>query len=226
MTTPTRTSSNKTALRASLKKEDDSLADRLVGADAPLVATSEAAELDPPAAAAPRARRTAARPAAKPAAPAASAAKAAAPAAGAAKAPARTTTRKAATAKPASAQAGAVAKAKARPASTRAARPQAGAAKAEGPVEMLEKVARQKRDKLVSYSLKLLKSEEAAIDALRDELSRAAGWAASKSDILRAGVRVFAEQKLEQMQALLGTLATPAEGKQSKKNSKKGKKKK
>ncbi|WP_291997869.1 hypothetical protein [Candidatus Accumulibacter sp. ACC012] len=52
---------------------------------------------------------------------------------------------------------------------------------------MLEKVAKQKGDKLVSYSVKLLKSEEAAIDALRDELSRVAGWAATKSDILRAG---------------------------------------
>ena len=91
---------------------------------------------------------------------------------------------------------------------------------------MLEKVARQKGDKLVSYSVKLLKSEEAAIDALRDELSRVAGWAATKSDILRAGVQIFAEQKLEQMQALLGSLATAVDAKTAKKAKKKDKKKK
>lgn len=88
---------------------------------------------------------------------------------------------------------------------------------------MLEKVAKQKRDKLVSYTVKLLKSEEAAIEALRDELSRVAGWAATKSDILRAGVQVFAEQKLEQMQALLGSLAAPGDGKKAKKGKKKKK---
>ena len=77
----------------------------------------------------------------------------------------------------------------------------------------LEKVVKQKRDKLVRYSVDLLKSEEAAIDALRDELARAAGWVASKSDIVRAGIRVFAEQKLEQMQDLLGSLATTAKSK-------------
>ena len=38
MTTSSRTSSNKSALRASLKKEDDSLAGRLVAADAPVEA--------------------------------------------------------------------------------------------------------------------------------------------------------------------------------------------
>jgi hypothetical protein len=41
MTTPTRNSSNKTALRASLKKEDASLAERLVATDVPLVEPPE-----------------------------------------------------------------------------------------------------------------------------------------------------------------------------------------
>ncbi|WP_374683757.1 hypothetical protein [Accumulibacter sp.] len=221
MTTSSRTSSNKSALRASLKKEDDSLAGRLAAADAPLEATIQAApvESEPAAGAAAvtapstRARRAAARPAA-----------AKAPAARAA-----ATTRKAPVQAPAVDPAAAP---KARPASrkvaatgaeprTRAAKPVAGT------VEMLEKVAKQKRDKLVSYSVKLLKSEEAAIEALRDELSRVAGWAATKSDILRAGIQVFAEQKLEQMQALLGSLAAPVKaGKKDKKAKNDTKKKK
>jgi Arc/MetJ-type ribon-helix-helix transcriptional regulator len=80
-------------------------------------------------------------------------------------------------------------------------------------VERLESAAKAKGDKLVRYTVELLKSEEAAIEALRAELSKAAGWAASKSDILRAGVRLFAEQRLEQMKELLTALAAPAKGK-------------
>ena len=180
MTTPTTTSSNKTALRASLKKEDDSLADRLVAADAPLVATPET---EAPDVAVPES------------APVATPAR---------KVAARSTTRPAAAAKadqppPA--------------ASARPVRSKAAAPAQEGPLEQLEKVVKQKRDKLVRYSVDLLKSEEAAIDAVRDELARAAGWVASKSDIVRAGIRVFAEQKLEQMQDLLGSLATTAKSK-------------
>lgn len=180
MTTPTTTSSNKTALRASLKKEDDSLADRLVAADAPLVATPET---EAPDVAVPES------------APVATPAR---------KVAARSTTRPAAAVKadqppPA--------------ASARPVRSKAAAPAQEGPLEQLEKVVKQKRDKLVRYSVDLLKSEEAAIDAVRDELARAAGWVASKSDIVRAGIRVFAEQKLEQMQDLLGSLATTAKSK-------------
>ena len=62
-------------------------------------------------------------------------------------------------------------------------------------------------------AVELLKSEEAAIEAVRSELSKAAGWAASKSDILRAGVRLFAEQRLEQMKELLAELGSVAKGK-------------
>jgi hypothetical protein len=77
MTTPTSASTNKTALRASLKKEDESLAERLVATDIPLVATPEpeapvvapvAAPASPPPLAAAPARKAAAKPAgAKPA---------------------------------------------------------------------------------------------------------------------------------------------------------------
>jgi len=41
MTTPSTTSNNKAALRASLKKEDESLAERLVATDVPLVPPAE-----------------------------------------------------------------------------------------------------------------------------------------------------------------------------------------
>lgn len=212
MTISSRPSSNKTALRASLKKEDDSLADRLVGTDAPTGATNQAdtTDLDLPTSAAATASATPSAPARPPAA------------------------KRPVTARKKPVQASAVEPAaapEAQPAGGRkgaatGAEPKARAAKPVGTVEMLEKVAKQKGDKLVSYSVKLLKSEEAAIDALRDELSRVAGWAATKSDILRAGVQVFAEQKLEQMQALLGSLAIAVDAKTAKKAKKKDKKKK
>ncbi|MEF8721800.1 MAG: hypothetical protein V5B30_04100 [Candidatus Accumulibacter delftensis] len=212
MTTSSRPSSNKTALRASLKKEDDSLADRLVGTDAPIGATNQAdtTDLDLPTSAAATATATPSAPARPPAA----------------KRPvtARKTPVQASAVEPAAAPEAQPAGGRKRAAT--GAEPKARAAKPVGTVEMLEKVAKQKGDKLVSYSVKLLKSEEAAIDALRDELSRVAGWAATKSDILRAGVQVFAEQKLEQMQALLGSLAIAVDAKTAKKAKKKDKKKK
>jgi len=221
MTTTSRTSSNKTALRASLKKEDDSLADRLVGADAPIEATnhSDVSEPDLPTSAAVTATVTAtpSAPARRAAAGPAAAAKA--PAARRPATPRKTPVQAAPAAEPAVAP-------KARSASRKvaAAGPKAKAATSMGTtVETLDKVVKQKRDKLVSYSVKLLKSEEAAIEALRDELSRVAGWAATKSDILRAGVQVFATQKLEQMQALLGSLSAPVDGKKVKKDKKKKK---
>lgn len=220
MTTSSRTSSNKTALRASLKKEDDSLADRLVAADAPIEATNHggAAEPDLPASTAATPSAPARRAEAQPAA----AAKA--PAAKRAATPRKTSVQAAPAAEPAAAP---KARSAGRKVAATGAQSTAKAAKSMGTtVEALEKVAKQKRDKLVSYSVKLLKSEEAAIDALRDELSRVAGWAATKSDILRAGVQVFAEQKLEQMQALLGSLSAPADGKKAKKGKKSTKSKK
>jgi hypothetical protein len=87
------------------------------------------------------------------------------------------------------------------------------AAKLEATVANIEKAAKEKGDRIVRYTVELLKSEEAAIESVRAELAKAAGWAASKSDILRAGVRVFAEQRIEQMKELLGALATPSKGK-------------
>lgn len=266
MTTPTSASTNKTALRASLKKEDESLAERLVVADIPLVATPEpeapvvapvAAPASPPPLAAAPARKAAAKPAgAKPATAKPTSAKPAVakPAADvvptpAAKAPAKAVKKVAAatvaTAKAAEPVAAAKAKpvsrkaaATAKPAAAKPAKPtkpvkvatkdsaaaapatatatkDAGkkAAKLEATVANIEKAAKEKGDRIVRYTVELLKSEEAAIESVRAELAKAAGWAASKSDILRAGVRVFAEQRIEQMKELLGALATLSKGK-------------
>jgi hypothetical protein len=216
MTTPARTtSSNKTALRASLKKEDESLAERLVATDVALVVPQEP---EAPAAAAPETQAAAApvrKSAAKPADEVTPAAVVEAPGKAAKKAaPAKTRSAK-----------GAVAAAKAKSGSKKAAaaKPQAkveAAAEAgkktaglEEALEKIEKAAKEKGDKLVRYTVELLKSEEAAIDAVRAELSKAAGWAASKSDILRAAVRLFAEQKVEQMKALLAAVSIPEKGK-------------
>ncbi len=257
MTTPV-TTSNKTALRASLKKEDESLAERLVATDVPLVAQPEPpastaapvrkVEAEPvvakPTVARPATAKPADKPVAKPTATVTPVATGKAPKgqeglvkAGTPvkaksrdtitpeqKAPAKTAPSVAASAspakaKPASKKAAATVKssAPAKPAKPQGrveaavgtARQVAGkkAAKFEQAVGKLEKAAKEKGDKLVRYSVELLKSEEAAIDALRAELSKAAGWAASKSDILRAGARLFAEQKVEQMKDLLARLA-------------------
>ena len=264
MTTPTSASTNKTALRASLKKEDESLAERLVATDIPLVATPEpeapvvapvAAPASPPPLAAAPARKAAAKPAgAKPAANKPTTAKPAVakPAADvvptpAAKAPAKAVKKVAAATVETAKAAGPVAAAKAKPVSRKAAataKPAAAkpakptkpvkvatkdsaaaapatatkeaskkAAKLEATVANIEKAAKEKGDRIVRYTVELLKSEEAAIESVRAELAKAAGWAASKSDILRAGVRVFAEQRIEQMKELLGALATPSKGK-------------
>lgn len=216
MTTPARTTnSNKTALRASLKKEDESLAERLVATDVALVAPQEP---EAPAAAAPETQAATApvrKSAAKPADEVTPAAVVEVPGKAAKKAaPAKTRSAK-----------GSVAAAKARPGSKKAAaaKPQAKVEAAaetgkktaglEEALEKIEKAAKEKGDKLVRYTVELLKSEEAAIDAVRAELSKAAGWAASKSDILRAAVRLFAEQKVEQMKALLAAVSIPEKGK-------------
>ena len=259
MTTPTSASTNKTALRASLKKEDESLAERLVATDIPLVATPEpeapvvapvAAPASPPPLAAAPARKAAAKPAAnkpvtakpavaKPAADVVPTPPAKAPAKAAKKVAAMTAaTTKAAEpvaatkAKPVSRKAAAAVK----PVAAKPAKPskpvkvatkdsaaaapatateEAGkkAAKLAATVANIEKAAKEKGDRIVRYTVELLKSEEAAIEAVRAELAKAAGWAASKSDILRAGVRVFAEQRVEQMKELLGALATLSKGK-------------
>jgi hypothetical protein len=221
MTTPTTPipSSNKTALRASLKKEDESLAERLAATDLPLVVPPEPAA---PAAAAATPDNAPVKPAAtKPAveAPPAAPAKAAkaekkpastkVPAAAVApSAKSKRSGKKAAQTKPD--RAGKSAKVAAAPVNEPAGKK---AAKVGEAVEKLEKAAREKGDKLVRYTVELLKSEEAAIEAVRAELAKAAGWVASKSDILRAGVRLIAEQRLEQMKELLATLAIAPKGK-------------
>jgi len=264
MTTPTSASTNKTALRASLKKEDESLAERLVATDIPLVATPEpeapvvapvAAPASPPPLAAAPARKAAAKPAAnKPATakPATAKPAVAKPAADVvptppAKAPAKAAKKVAAVTAATTKAAEPVTAAKAKPVSRKAAaaaKPVAAkpakpskpvkvatkdsaaaapatatedagkkAAKLAATVANIEKAAKEKGDRIVRYTVELLKSEEAAIEAVRAELAKGAGWAASKSDILRAGVRVFAEQRVEQMKELLGALATLSKGK-------------
>ena len=218
MTTPTRTTnSNKTALRASLKKEDESLAERLVATDVALVAPPEP---EAPAAAAPEAQAATApvrKAAAKPADEVTPAAVVEAPGKAAKKAaPVKTRSEKgiavAAKAKPGSKKAAA---AKPQPQAKVEAAAETGKKTAglEEALEKIEKAAKEKGDKLVRYTVELLKSEEAAIEAVRTELSKAAGWAASKSDILRAAVRLFAEQKVEQMKALLAAVSVPEKGK-------------
>ena len=240
MTTPSTTSNNKAALRASLKKEDESLAERLVATDIPLVPPAEPESPEAAAAAAGTVVAPASRTTSKAATSTARPAKAAAvkqPAAAKAAAPA-TTAKSAKKAAPVKAGATTAAKAKlpgkgvssaTKPATSgKAARSQSrvvsapAVAKTEGGkkagkleevVGKLEKSAREKGDKLVRHSVELLKSEAAAIEGLRAELAKAAGWAASKSDILRAGVRLFAEQKVEQMKDLLASLAAASGGK-------------
>jgi hypothetical protein len=228
MTTPV-TTSNKTALRASLKKEDESLAERLVATDVPLVAPPELEAAAPTAHASPV---VAASPSAIPAAAPAPrvSAKAVQPIAEVVPADVAKVAGKGPK-KPGPAKAKPISKkAAAKPGPTAKKATKAGAAAASvkedigkpsgrlaDAVELLESAAKAKGDKLVRYTVELLKSEEAAIEALRAELSKAAGWAASKSDILRAGVRLFAEQRLEQMKALLTALAAPAPAKGKKK---------
>ena len=241
MTTPTSTANNKTALRASLKKEDESLAERLAATDVPLVppAEAESSEIPVPAAGtvvAP-ARKTGLATATGTAKPAkAAVVKSAAAAKAAAPAPAAKSAKRAAPAKaslPAAAAkskssgkgatmvakpgtSGKVARSPSRVESAPAvAKTESGkkAGKLEEAVGKLEKSAREEGDKLVRHSVELLKSESAAIEGLRAELAKAAGWAASKSDILRAGVRLFAEQKVEQMKELLASLAAASGGK-------------
>ncbi|WP_300451305.1 hypothetical protein [Accumulibacter sp.] len=243
MTTPTRAaSSNKSALRASLKKEDESLAERLAATDVPLVAEPEAetpvvaVPASEPAPTAGKAAKVAVKTVAAQASGETKSAVAKAPAK-TGKKPARAKSPAAKTAVPEAAPAAAP---KARPVARKAAAEAKSAAlekpakrettrKKRGPVTTaapttkesagkplatleeavvkVERVTKDKGDKLVRYTVELLKSEAAAIESLRVELAKAAGWAASKSDILRAGVKVFAEQKLDEMKSVLGALA-------------------
>ena len=230
MTTPV-TTSNKTALRASLKKEDESLAERLVATDVHLVAPPEtevvAAPTPPasPVVAAPPSVKPDATPAPKASTKAAAkqVAKASPGPAGkadtkglkkAVDAKSKPSSKKAAANNPGpSAKVQKAVKAGAEAVPVNKGDTGKQSARLAEAVEMLESAAKAKGDKLVRYTVELLKTEEAAIEALRAELSKAAGWAASKSDILRAGVRLFAEQRLEQMKELLTALAAPAKGK-------------
>lgn len=222
--TTTPDSSNKTALRASLRKEDESLAERLAETDVPLVPADPAVA---PVAAASSAPAVPEAPAGKPAAgrrgkaaaKAKSSAKSEKHAAGTKSVSSREGARRGSRAKTAekgaaSSQASEVVQKADKPVKSGAVAPAGRSAlasrtaKIDEAVDKLGKAAREKGDKLVRHSVELLKSEEAAIEALRAELSKVAGWATSKSDILRAGIRVFAEQKVEQMKEVLASLAS------------------
>lgn len=241
MTTSERSvSSNKAALRASLKKEDESLAGRIVDTDVTeLVAPppASAAPAEPPreesiqhspqAAAAvsePREEGQAAvlgeeKSSAKGAVKTAKPGRAEAPAAAASK-----RAKPAASAKgKAAAKAGAASKTKKPPVTPpvavqeettqrvddgRKARGKSAKGSEKRPAEV-----KTKPEKVVRFALDLLKSETAAIEGLRGELSKTAGWAASRSDILRAGVRLFAEQTPDRRKELLTGLTSTAKGK-------------
>ncbi|HPT48775.1 MAG TPA: hypothetical protein PLS67_10630 [Accumulibacter sp.] len=181
MTTPPIITDNKTALRASLKKEDESLAVRLAESEIPLLSTPtrEAPAVvaeDPP----PVKETVSAIP---PATPEVKKLKGS-----------RKIDKKAA-------------KKAAKKTDTKAEKKAAG--KAGKTTEKSTKVVKVKPEKVVRYPLELPKSEGEAIENLRVDLSKAAGWTASKSDIVRAAVHLFAEQKVGAMKELLASVALP-----------------
>lgn len=239
MSTSGNDSGNKLALRASLKKEDESLGERLAATDVPLLVppVDDLAAAAAPATQAPLTPlgQTVSRKPAGKRLPAAGkgvgrteatttvAGKAArkagdktaadnAPPGKAKKAAPVKTAKGSAGAVPPGGQAGGQSGAPKATGSKPAAEAAVGtkAGKPEKAGEKVGKAAKEKRDKRVRLSFDLLKSEEAAIEAVRAELAKVAGWAASQSDILRAGVRLFAEQKLEQMKEMLDGLSTLA----------------
>lgn len=68
---------------------------------------------------------------------------------------------------------------------------------------------KSKPEKMIRYELALPKNEDVAIDTLRADLAKATGWKASKSEIVRAAVQLFAEQKTGSMRQLLASVAPP-----------------
>ncbi len=75
-----------------------------------------------------------------------------------------------------------------------------------------KKHKKNKPEKMVRYELALPKNEDVAIDTLRADLAKATGWKASKSEIVRAAVQLFAAQKAGSMRQLLATVTPPAKG--------------
>jgi hypothetical protein len=190
------TSKTKSALRASLKKEDESLEQRLP--EAPAAEAAPAAQTAPTASAAPapaaKAKAApvprAAKPRAKPAAPAVRSA---------AKPAAKVAKGTAAKAMPAELKAGlkAVAKAKA------PAKP--GKVKA-------EEAKKEKREKVVRESFSVPKTEAAVLKTVRTELAKG-GVIVTKSEILRAGLTLLANQGTDRVKELIGALPVVPKGK-------------
>ncbi|MBL8398173.1 MAG: hypothetical protein JNL84_08530 [Candidatus Accumulibacter sp.] len=74
------------------------------------------------------------------------------------------------------------------------------------------KEVERKPEKMVRCAVALPKSEDAAIDTLRSDLAKTTGWKASKSEIVRAAVQLFAEQKTGAKKELLAAVAPPVKG--------------
>ncbi|MDS4013739.1 MAG: hypothetical protein RKP46_05200 [Candidatus Accumulibacter sp.] len=223
MTTSGNDSGNKAALRASLKKEDESLGERLAASDVPLLvpaATEDVPAPIPPAEVpvTPLGQANAARTSAQRSAPGKRGAKAVATGkAAASRAPGNKAIDPAATVKGEKKAALPAKAGKAvQPAKTVAGDKKPAKSRRAG--EQVVSTAKDKRDKVVRLSVEIFKSEEAAIEAARADLVKLVGWAVSRSDILRAGVRLFAEQKLEQMKDVLDGLPRMAAGKGKKKS--------
>ena len=216
MSTSGSDTSNKAALRASLRKEDESLGERLAASELPLLVPPdpEVASAPAPTAEAPvtplaqvsGSRSTGQRPAAGK-----GKAKTAATDKTAGKSPARAAGDHAAPVKGAKKSAPLVKADKTVP----PAKGGAGSKKSAKPGRPVEPVvtAKGKRDKAIRLSLEILQSEEAAIEGVRANLAKLGGCAASRGDILRAGVRLFAEQSLEQMRGAVDGLTRIASGK-------------
>lgn len=220
MTSERSVNSNKAALRASLKKEDESLAQRIVDTDVnELLAPPPAftAPVEPP-----RDENLGRPSQAEEKSSAKTTAKAGRAEAQAAKASKRAKPAASAKRKAEAAKAGAASKTnKTAVAAQEETSPHVNdgkQARGHRSVKTPEKRsvgAKEKREKVVHYSLDLLKSEEVAMESLRSELSKTTGWTASRSDILRAGIRLFAEQTLDRRRDLLTGLTSAAKDKKN-----------
>lgn len=73
-----------------------------------------------------------------------------------------------------------------------------------------DKPVERKPEKMVRCAVDLPKSEDTAIDTLRSDLAKTTGWKASKSEIVRAAVQLFAEQKPGAKKELLAAVSPPA----------------
>jgi Arc/MetJ-type ribon-helix-helix transcriptional regulator len=104
-----------------------------------------------------------------------------------------------------------------KPVEEKAAGRAAGKAVAETVVEPAKKAEaeggrKEKREKVVRDSFSIPKSEHAQLKVLRTELAKA-GRLASKSEVLRAGLRLLAERSGAELASLIGALPAVPKGK-------------